>query len=325
MKNKLFQVIKNNFLSRKVIVFFACLFIASFSWLINVLNRNYTRIIKVNLEYTNIPEGINTSIPLPEKVQAEIKTSGTKLLFLLLKQKINKIRIDVEPLLKHKNKQVAFVQTLNAIGNLSQHLGTEVELIRIKPDTIFISFGKSYKRLIPVKANIELNYEKLFHLSEAVKITPGLIQISGDSALLESLDSLETEKIVLNQLNHNIEQEAIVIVPEKLNGRINLKNKSVKLLIQVDKYTEDEKEIPIKILNLPSGYHLRTFPDKIKIKYALPMGNFENIQDSDFVAEVNYLDVALHKEKLKVYVSTKKPFVKISAYSPEKIEYLLKK
>lgn len=325
MKNKLFQVIQKNLFHRKVLVFAACIFIAAFSWLINVLNRNYTKTLKVQLVYQNFPDGKTTSTLLPEFINTEIKTSGTKLLFLLIKQNINKVKIDVAPLIKYKNKQVGYIQTSQAIGNLSQQLGTEIELIRLKPDTLFFNFGKSFSKLVPIKANVELDYEKLYHLSEGIKITPGLIQVNGDSAVIASMDSLETEKIILNKLNRTVEQEVGILIPEKHNGRIILKNTKVKVLVQVDKFTEAEREIPVIVENLPIGYKLRTFPDKVKIRYHLPMGNYESISDSDFVASVNYRDTELKKDKLKVSISTSRPSIKITSCSPEKIEYLIKK
>ena len=82
MKNKLFQTIRRIFFSKKVGIFAICISIASFLWIINALNRTYTKTIAVPIKYINLPKNKVLSTELPKVIQAEIKATGAKLLFI---------------------------------------------------------------------------------------------------------------------------------------------------------------------------------------------------------------------------------------------------
>ncbi|MDP2387891.1 MAG: hypothetical protein Q8M29_16075 [Bacteroidota bacterium] len=247
-------------------------------------------------------------------------------MFIKLNLSKTEIEIDVSKFLNKKNSQrTVAINTALAAGSFSKILNTEVELIKVKPDSIYFSFGKSYQKVVPVKPTILINFDPFYNYTNKVKITPSFVTLFGDSTLLSSIDSINTEKIVLNDFNSNISQKAKLNIPEELTQRVGLSADEVLLEINVDKFTEKIIEVPLETVNVPANFQLKTFPDRITLKLQVPMSEFEKLNPSLFKVVVDYKGNQSSKNKLKVEIVKAPANVKITKISPEKVEYLLRK
>ena len=87
---------------------------------------------------------------------ADIKTSGAKLLMLLVKKSIAEITIDVSAVTNKKSLSGnTAINTVAFIGNLSKLLNTDVDLIKVKPDSIHFIFGKTFTKKVFIKIRNE--------------------------------------------------------------------------------------------------------------------------------------------------------------------------
>ncbi|HEY1039910.1 MAG TPA: hypothetical protein VGF30_10920 [Bacteroidia bacterium] len=325
MKNKLFRYINKVFLNKKVATFIICLVISSFLWFVNALNRNYTKTIAVPVRYLNLPKNKILSVELPKQIQAEVKTSGTKLMFIEMNLDKTIIEINAANFLNRNDKRTVAINTALTVGSFSKVFNTEVELIKVKPDSIYFNFGKSYQKVVPVKPTILINFDPFYNYKNKVKITPSFVTLFGDSALLSSIDSINTDKIVLNDFNNNISQTAKLSIPEELEQRVGVSTDEVLLEINVDKFTEKTIEVPIEAINVPVNLQLKTFPDKVTLKVQVPMSDFEKLDPSYFKVVVDYKDYQVNKNKLNLKEIKAPANIKITKISPDKVEYLLRK
>ena len=325
MKNKLFQLIKRKLFNKKVITFIVCLLIASFLWLINALNRNYTRTVAIPVKYVNLPKDRVIAGELPRFIMADIKTSGAKLLFILLKKNLKEIVVDVDALTSKKRTNIVAANTQIMLGSMSKRLNSEVELLKVKPDSIYFNFGKSYQKIVPVRPDLHINFNPSYNFTDKIKITPAFVTITGDSLLITKIDSISTEKIVLNKLNKSISQVADLILPEEYSSRVAVSINKVTLNLSIDKYTESTLEVPINIINLPPSYQVKTFPDKVQVKYQVAMGIYEKVSAADFKMTIDYTKINPSKTKIKVEQGLCSDQIKIIKINPEKVEYIIRK
>ncbi len=326
MKNKLYIRIKRILLNKKIVAFLICIVIASFLWIINALNRTYTKTIAVPLKFINLPKNKALSSELPKYIQADVKASGAKLLFIDFKKNEKEIIIDLNNL---SSKQLKLnnlsINTALSIGNLSKLFNTKIELIKVKPDSIYFSFGRSYQKIVPVIADLQIDFDTLYNYGDKVKISPSSLTLFGDSLLLSSIDEVKTEKIVLNNLNKTINQKATIVLPEEFEERIGISQKEVNLDINVDKFTELNLDVPIETIKVPKGYELKTFPDKINLHIKVGLLEYDSLRPEQFRVLVDYSDIPKNKNKLPVKIDQQTDNVKIIKIIPQKVEYLIKK
>ncbi len=326
MRGKSLSAIKRKYPSRRVFSFFICLLIAAFLWLINALNRSYTRTVAIPVNFINYPVGKRIVNKLPPYIMADIKTTGAKLLMLLMKKSIAEVTIDVSniPNIKSATRNTS-INTANSIGNLSKLLNVEVDLLKVKPDSIHFVFGKTYTKKIYIKPLVQINYTIPQGVFKRIKVNPEYITVSSDSFILAKIDTFYTEKIVLNTLNQRVEQQMTIDVPEALDGLVSLSDSKVTLQINLDEYVQKMVSLPIQVLNAPLNTTVKTFPSFVKVTIAAPYTLFDSLNTSTMKAYVDYKQTLVKAEKLTVSVTSSILNNKITYISPQKVEYIIRK
>jgi YbbR domain-containing protein len=291
-----------------------------------VLNRTYTRTLAIPITFTHYPLNKHINNRLPAFVMADVKASGAKLVMLLLKKSLNEITVDVSDVVQLKNRQdKASVSTLTAIGNLSKLLNTDVELIKVKPDSIHFIFGKTFTKKVFVKPRVQISYDKQEGIYKKIKTSPQFLIVSSDSVTLSKIDTLYTEKIVLNDLNKNIEQQANIELPEELDDLVVLSQNKVQLKINLDEFVQKKIQIPVVVLNSPAGASVKTFPAFVEVTVSAPYKLYDSLGVSMFKAKVDFNSPEKAGGKLKVKVTPNHTEVKVTSCTPEKVEYILRK
>ena len=317
---------KRKYPARRIFSFFICLLISAFLWLISALNRSYTRTVAIPVNFINYPVGKRITNKLPPYIMVDIKTSGAKLLMLLVKKSIAEITIDVGKVTAVKSAaHQASLSTISSIGNLSKLLNTDVDLIKVKPDSIHFIFGKTFTKKVFIKPQVQINYDIPQGIFKRIKVTPQQISISSDSATLAKIDTLYTEKIVLNNLNHRVEQLTAIEVPEALEGLIALSHNKVNLQINLDEYAQKTIQLPVQVINAPPNTSVKTFPAIVQVTLTAPYTLFDSLNANTVKASVDFKQISSHAEKLTISVTSSISDNKITQISPQKVEYIIRK
>lgn len=318
--------IRKFFPGRRLFSFLICLLIAAFLWLINALNRTYTRTLAIPVKFTHYPINKHINNRLPNYVMADVKASGAKLMMLLMKKSLNEITIDVGDVIQMRGKSdKAAVSTLSVIGNLSRLLNTDVELIKIKPDSIHFIFGKTFSKRVYVRPRVQVNYENGDGLYSKIKTLPQYVVVNSDSVTLSKIDTLYTEKIVLNDLNKNVEQQASIELPEEIDDMVLLSQNKVLLKINLDEYVQKTLQIPVEVANAPAGMVAKTFPSSVQVSVSAPYNFYDSLVPALFNAQADLNSPEKSSGKLKVKATCKNHDVRITKCVPEKVEYILRK
>ncbi len=280
----------------------------------------------IPVNYVNFPVGKRIVNKLPPYIMADIRTSGAKLLMLLVKKSIAEITVDV----KHTTHIKALfgsasVSTVSSIGNLSKLLNTDVDLIKVKPDSIHFIFGKTFTKKVFIKAQVQINYNIPQGIFKRIKVFPQYVSISGDSITLSKIDTLYTEKIVLNNLNQRVEQLTNVQLPEEFESLVSLSNEKVKLQINLDEYAQKTIQLPVNILNIPQNSSVKTFPAFVTVTITAPYTMFDSLNAQSLKAFVDYNNTLNKNEKLSVHVTSLIKDSKITQILPQKVEYIIRK
>lgn len=312
--------IRRLLLGKKVGTFLICIGIASLLWVVHALNRNYTYTLKVPVKFLNLPSNKLIVGELPEKLDVEIKTSGLKLLFISLKKNYNEVIVDFN-LMKNNAKSQAY-SINNVYFNLKNSINFDVDLIKIRPDTLFFSINKSNSKLLPVKANLKVNCLPGYSIISKPTITPAYVTVSGDSISLQKMDTVYTYFLNLKDVHQNFTSPVQL---KKPYTSINYNVKDVQLSFNVDKLIESSIKIPVQIMNNTGNETIKLLPNFITIKYLVAMKDYENINENSFKAVVNFEHIKEKQKNLQVEIIRTPSEVKIIKTTPSTISYLIYK
>ncbi len=257
---------------------------------------------------------------------ADVKASGAKLMMLLMKKSLDEITIDVGDVVHTRAKaNKAAVSTLSVIGNLSRLLNTDVELIKVKPDSIHFVFGKTFSKKVFVKPRVQVNYESGDGIYSKIRTFPQFVVVSSDSTTLDQIDTLFTEKIVLNDLNKNVEQTASIELQDEINDLVVLSTYKVLLKINLDEYVQRTIQVPVEVRNAPAGMIVKTFPSTVQLTVNAPFNLYDSLVPALFLVQSDFNSTEKNTGKLKVKASSTNTEVRVIKCVPEKVEYILRK
>lgn len=316
--NKVTKVKKQLF-SKKVFTFIICLCIASLLWVVHTLNLNYKYVLHIPVKFINLPANKLIVGDLPEKLDIEIKTSGLKLLFIIFNKNKSELLIDFNSLKTNAKSQAYSIS--NGNFNLSNSINFNVEILKIRPDTLFFNAANASARLIPVKLNLKAEMRPGYSITSKILINPAYVSVTGDSLAISKLDTIHTIALTLKDIYKNFSSSILL---KNNNANIHYNLKDVQVNFSVDRLTEATIKVPVQFDNT-TNEKIKLLPNVITIKYLVSMKDFDQINVNSFKVTVNYNQIKEKQKTVTVELVRKPSEVKIISIEPSTISYLIYK
>jgi YbbR domain-containing protein len=311
-------------LNRRVITFLFCVAISAFFWLMMSLSREYTIQLSFPVSYINPPFDKVIANHLPSTIDIEIRSRGFNILLYKLKHKKEAVLIDIKDSKPLSEKNHYYLPTNSRIDKITAQFDNDIKVMKVYPDTIYLDFNKKISRKVLVKANLSIAFDKHYQQSDSIKVIPDHIVISGAADLVNKINYVTTEPLELKNVSDSVSLKLNILKTPDLK-MVELSQPSVQVMVNVTKYTEGNIELPIEIENLPRGYSLKIFPDKVSVKYHVAFQNYEKINALQFRAVVDYSKIEQGSSKLKVQLLKHPTEIKSIKLNPEKVEYIIRK
>lgn len=311
-------------MNKRVSVILICFMISTVFWLLIALSHDYSSTLTFPVNYSNLPGKKVVMNDLPSKITVRLSASGFRLITFGFKKEMKPVDVDVASSLMNTsiNTDLLALPTQNFVTDFSKELGSDVKITGFQPDSIIFNFSDLTTKRIPVQLNMVAGFQKQYDSTGAPDIAPSVIEVSGPPSLVEKLTSVQTEKIVFDNLKTTVKKKVKLIGNRLLSYNVN----EVEVTIPVEKFTEGSATINVKPVNVTTGYSLKTFPDKVKVRYLVALSRYNKVDPSmfDIVVDAGDLDER-HPLKLDVKLITNPSFVKITSFEPDKVEYILRK
>lgn len=311
--------IKSN---RKIRIFLFFLVLSSIIWMLIELSKSYVTTVVFDAEYTDLPSGTLIQKKPISELKVTIKGQG----FTLIKYKVKRRKILLNLKNISKTKAVSYILPNKQIPFLNSQFSNGIEIISIIKDTIFIEIGASISKKVPVKPNLEIQYKAGYNLVEKLKISPDTVIVSGSKKYIDSITEFTTNPLKLDNVYKNIEVE-LTLKPSFKIKQIKMSANKVKISGKVDKFTEGTFKIPVKIINVPEGVRITTFPKEIEAIYQCGLSNFSKITQNDILVVFDYKQY--ENDTLITYLSPiieqKSDYVYALKINPAQLEFLIEK
>ncbi len=302
-------------------VFLVCLFIASSLWFLNALSKDYTTTITYPVKYINPPSNQFLSNQPPSQIDLIVYAHG----FTLLRNKLNfsfspiilnlsNITQNIEP-----SSNGFRINTNNFIREISYQVSSEITINNIQPEVFYVVLDSLKTKLVPLKTDLELSFKPQFNLKKPVILNPEQVEITGPAAVLDTIFFLSTEKKNIDKLDAEISLTLEIIHPENTT----IKPEKTEVKIPVEKFTEKELVIPIKIKNNSDTFNIKLFPSEIKLAVLVGLSAFEELDASKFEVFIDYNNIKPEVKNLEVIVQSTIPNIKVLRITPASVEYLI--
>lgn len=309
---------------QKLSILFICLIISIIIWFTLKLSDEYDMVIQMPVTFTHLPKNKVLTYASDTMLHVEILEKGSDLIRMLYLEEMQPVTISLRFLpvyLKNGVYQGIITPSL-LINDIEREQNLLGKIISVSPDTIYLSFETEKSRKVPVKANFELTFEKQFMRYGQITFSPDCVTVKGPEKIIEGLDSVNLGKIQIDQLNENY-TGAKTIHRDSSNLFLSFNPATVNYSFPVEKFTEAETEVPLKIINT-NGLKIKTFPDKVRVFYTVALKDYPKVEPGMMIAVADLNSVNLNDDnKIKVNIESFPSFIRINKIEPEKVEFII--
>uniref|UniRef100_UPI003217D247 CdaR family protein n=1 Tax=uncultured Draconibacterium sp. TaxID=1573823 RepID=UPI003217D247 len=312
------EQLKNN---KQAVVFLVCLLIATVLWFLNALSKDYSTTISYPVKYVNPPSHQFLSNELPSKLDLKVDAHGFTLLRHKLSLAFSPIILNLNSITRGVLPQDGTyeVKTNQHLKRIASQVSNEINVREVQPEILYIVLDSLKSKSVPVKYNVQLDFKPQFNLQNPVSSEPKEVKITGPSAIVDTIQFLTTEKKSFKQLDVTTERNLKIMHPDKTT----VVPEKVLLKINVEKFTEKEIKVPVKILNKPENVNIKLFPSEVKVNCLVGLSEFENIHPDNFEVVVDYESIGDGSSNLAVIIISKPVFIQLTRFAPETVEYLI--
>ncbi|MFT0715409.1 YbbR-like domain-containing protein [Flagellimonas lutimaris] len=261
-------------------LFLLCSFLA---WFISNLSDTYESRAYFTLNYRNLPDSLLLGKNSDNLIEAKLRTSG----FQFLYYKIFKTRIDID-VSQVEFQNGDYVMSEEALRKqMDQQLSQSISLLELDRRTLEIDLYQVDSKKIPIEAKLDLQLEQNYILDGKIKILPDSIEVKGPSNEIDTINSIKTSLIQLNNVNADFSNEVSLVFPKGLDNSIFSIGRAT-VSGKVSKFSEKVFEVPVQVINVPQGYQIKTFPDVVTVLCKATIERLKEISASDFEIVADY-------------------------------------
>jgi hypothetical protein len=307
--------LNNNF------IFFICLLIATFAWLLIKLSDTYTVTYNLNINYTELPVDQKITAIADSNVNISFTTNGFTLMNLELFSNMKQLQVQLKNYTLINEKDTYYKLNTQEIKKyLSEETQIPSDNIVFSKPFLGLEMEGLFAKKVKVKEDILFSFKEQYGLYGDIIVTPQKINVFGPKNILDTLQNILTQNIQLKEVEN--EQSLIIEMINPYPKLLSFEPKTVTVNFKVEKYTESSLEVPVEIGSKRND--ITIFPKTVKVSFKVAQKDFNNVAPEFFTVspETDGIDLnSVNKLNLKI---TKKPvYIRDERLTPSEVEFLI--
>jgi len=305
---------------RKVKVFLLFLLCSFLAWSISKLSESYESRADFEIAFVNLPDSLLLNTSEKRYIKAKLRASGFKFLSYGLSPR--KLNLDLSDVTLQNER---YFMTSNAIKQqFERQMSNTISIIEFEEDRLYIDLYQVVQKEVPVEGNVSLELSQNHLLEGELQIVPKYVILKGPSSEVDNITKIKTKQLILNNLSENFSNQVELIKPDELiSSQISVSTAMVSG--KVVRFSEKEYTLFIKPINLPDGYKIRMFPDKVSLVCKAGVDVLKNITNKDFEVVVDCANIDTSSNTLSLQLSKSPQKVYAVQLLKDQIEFVLEK
>lgn len=293
-----------------------CIIIAALLWLIIKLTLVYSVTESFAIKFTDIPAD---QIVQNDNyhVEATMTTTGFKLLNYYRRTPKNRVIVlslkDIN--YKKSNFETYSYSKRYLEESIAEFISATTNEVQIADELQYFVMSKLASKKVKIVPQTNLAFERQYNYYGEPFSIPDSATIFGAVKDIEDVQYLQTEVISRKNVNQSLDETAKLKVKESVQCDVS----EVEVIVNVEKYTEAEVEVPITV---PDGILLHLYPDKTKVRYIVAVKDYPIINDLSFKVVIDTNDIFINESlplKLQFYPNN----TQILSLNPKEVEYIV--
>jgi len=303
----------------------ACLGLSSLFWLLTSLSKDYSEVIRIPVDYQNLPKDMLVINKPALYVEAEVKIFGFDLLWYWLQFDKAELLVEATPN-KMRNiirngEKIHFVLVNEKKNRIVGDFDNQFQILNLSPDTLFVQLVPLFSKKVPVKLKAEILFEKQFGMVDNPNLLPDSILLSGAKKTIDTINAVHTELEIWKNLSESV-TATLQLQKFDENLLVQFSENQVEVELNVVEFTEGRITLPVKII-AENPQRVKVFPQQVDLTYQVPLAAYENIKTEQFQVSVNVPQSASQELlRLTVNVDGQPSHVRQIRVNPPQVEFI---
>lgn len=305
-------------LNKEFLFFLFFLALSGIFWLMMTLNETYEQEIPIGLRLTGIPKNVVMTTEMSDTAYITVRDKGFMLLSYITSSKLHPLTYNFSSYADRQTNK-GQISVADIQKSVRQQLFASTVITAIKAERLEFYFNYGLNKEVEVKLVGNVVPASNFYLSH-VQFSPEKVVVYATKDKLDSIHSVTTE------YQNIVNFDDTVVRKVRLKPIVGAKivPSTISLTLYPDILTEESVEVPITAINKPEGLTVRTFPQKVKVRFTVGASMFRTIRPSDFQVVVDYREIAARpSDKCNLYLQSKPRGVSNAHLEIKQIDYLI--
>ena len=301
---------------RSIFTFLIFLVISTAAWFLVKLSEDYVTQTSFRLQLDEVPADKWVSSE-EQSVKMSLNIDGFHTLrYKMIRDRFVSIPLDEVPFRLENGNSYSFSSQYVA-EKVAEKLGINASDITMNDAKIYFNMDALKSKVVPVDLQSDITTARQYDIYGIPMLDPSSVTIFGPQDVIDTIRTVRTEPLTMSNVSQNF---STTVALDLLGGQIRSNIKEVKAEIQVEKFTEMDVEVPIRIAD---SLKIRFFPEAMSVKCLVAMRDYASITPESFSVAVDNQQLQAMKPLLDVRLATWPPTVQILSTRPDKVEYLI--
>ena len=302
-------------MKRDILTFLLFLVLAALIWYGHAMQSVRNTRVPVMMQYSGKPGNIGLGEPgLPDTVMIEVRDAGARL--NTYHREPLHLTVDLRQYI-HGEKGTIHVPTDALRRSISDILQGTSRLIDTKPEEISCPYFTEQEKNVVIAFSGEITPANEYQLVGHPELSRTSIKIFGQDKALAKIDTIYTEYSTLTDITDTMSTRVALVLPKSVRTETD----SITIRIIAERFTEKKFIVPLHVLNVPEGVHLRLFPNEVEVSVRVGISHFAQVQATDIKAVCIY--TSERSDKLDVELRYSNPYITSAWVYPGVIEFMV--
>lgn len=302
-------------MKRDILTFLLFVVLAAVIWYGHAMQSVRNTRVPVVIQYTGKNSNIGLGDPgLPDTVMIEVRDAGARL--NTYHRETLRLTIDLRQYI-HGEKGTIHVPSDALRRSISDILQGTSRLIDTKPEEISCPYFTEQEKNVVVAIAGNIQPAKEFQMVGKPVLSRSTIKIFGQDKALAHIDTIYTQTQEIADVTDTLDMRLALNIPSGVRAETD----SIDVRIVTERFTEKKFSIPLHVIGLPEGVHLRLFPNEVEVSVRVGMSHFAQVQASDIKA-VSYYSPD-RTDKLDVELQYSSPIITSAWVYPGVVEFMV--
>lgn len=302
-------------MKRDILTFLLFLVLAALIWYGHAMQSVRNTRVPVMMQYTGKPGNIGLGEPgLPDTVMIEVRDAGARL--NTYHREPLHLTVDLRQYI-HGEKGTIHVPTDALRRSISDILQGTSRLIDTKPEEISCPYFTEQEKNVVIAFSGEITPANEYQLVGHPELSRTSIKIFGQDKALAKIDTIYTEYSTLTDITDTMSTRMALALPQSVRTETD----SINIRVIAERFTEKKFIVPLHVLNVPEGVHMRLFPNEVEVSVRVGISHFAQVQATDIKAVCIY--TSERSDKLDVELRYSNPYITSAWVYPGVIEFMV--